>query len=220
MNRRLARALVRLYPTAWRRRYGAEFASLLEDGPGGPGAALNVVASALGERIFPSTREGEMVGTSPWENWGKRAPWALFGVAPVVMLATAYCFALLILWTGWRMFLPAEKTPFVPIAGWAIAYFGIGRVLYFYAPILVGIWLAFIAARSRARMLWPLIGATAMALMDSLIQIETVRPTLSETGRVRLEFASWHPVNSALGLLVTILVYWLLRIRRERMQAA
>ena len=71
------------------------------------------------------------MGTSPWENWGKRAPWALFGVAPVVMLATAYCVALLILWTGWRMFLPAEKTPFVPIDGWAIAYFGIGRLLYF-----------------------------------------------------------------------------------------
>lgn len=136
------------------------------------------------------------------------------------MLATAYCVALLILWTGWRMFLPAEKTPFVPIDGWAIAYFGIGRLLYFYAPILVGIWLAFIAARSRARMLWPLIGATAMALIDSLIQVETVRPTLSEAGRVRLEFASWHPVTSALGLLVTILVYWLLRIRRERMPAA
>jgi len=63
MNRRLARALVRLYPTAWRRRYGAEFASLLEDGPGGLGAALNVVASALGERIFPPTRGGERVGT-------------------------------------------------------------------------------------------------------------------------------------------------------------
>lgn len=220
MNRGLARALVRLYPRAWRERYGAEFAALLQEGPSGPRTALNVVTSALSERILPTTRGGEMAGTSRWENWGRRAPWALFGVAPVVLLVMAYSIALLILWTGWGMFLPAEKTPFVPVDGWAIAYFGIGRVLYFYSPILVGIWLAFIAARSGARMLWPLIGATAMALIDSLIQVQTVRPTLSEAGRVRLEFASWHPVNSALGLLVTILVYWLLRIRRARVEAA
>jgi hypothetical protein len=219
MNRGLSRSLVRLYPRAWRERYGAEFAALLEDSPGGLGTALNVVTSALGERILPTTRGGEVRGTSRWENWAKRAPWALFGVAPVVLLVMAYSVALLILWTGWRMFLPAEKTPFVPVDGWAMAYFAIGRVLYFYAPILVGIGLAIGAVRSRAGMLWPLIGATAMALIGSMIQVQPVRPTLSEAGRLHLEFASWHPVNSTLGLALTILVYGLLRIRKERMQA-
>lgn len=220
MNRRLTRALVRLYPRAWRERYGAEFTALLEDGPGGFRAALNVAAAALGEQLFPTMRGGEMTGASQWESWGKRAPWAFFALGPVVMLVITYCVALVILWTGWRMFLPAERTPFVPIDGWAIAYFGIGRVLYLFAPMLVGIGLAALAARSRARLLWPLIGATAMALIDSLIQVHTVRPTLSEAGKVRLEFAAWHPVNSALGLALTILVYWLLRIRRARMRAA
>jgi hypothetical protein len=217
MNRGLSRLLVRLYPRAWRERYGAELAALLEDGPGGLGTALNVVTAALGERIVPTTRVGEMTGTPRWENWGKRAPW--FGLAPVVLLVMAYSVALLILWTGWRMFLPAEKTPFVPVDGWAMAYFAIGRLLYFSAPILVGIGLAIVAVRSRAGMLWPLIGATTMALLASTIQVQTVRPTRSEPGRLHLEFASWHPVNPMLGLALTILVYWLLRIRNERMQA-
>ena len=35
MNPKLARLLVRLYPRAWRERYGAEFAALLETGRGG-----------------------------------------------------------------------------------------------------------------------------------------------------------------------------------------
>jgi hypothetical protein len=220
MNRTLTRILVRMYPRAWRERYGAEFAALLQDRPVGFGAVLNVMGSALGERILPTIRGDKMVATSRWENWGKQAPWALFGVAPVVVLAVAYSVALFILWSGWRMFLPTEKVPFVPVDGWAVAYFGIGRVLYFYAPLLVGIWLAIVAVRSRAGLLWPLIGATAMALIDSVIQVQTVRPTLSRAGSVHLEFASWHPVNSAAGLAVTILVYWLLRIRRDRMHPA
>jgi hypothetical protein len=51
MTSPFARLLVRMYPRAWRIRYGDEFAALLEDGPGGFRAAVNVVWSALGERV-------------------------------------------------------------------------------------------------------------------------------------------------------------------------
>ena len=58
MNPRFAHLLVRLYPRAWRERYGAEFAALLETHNGGlrtsVRTAANVVWSALGERIFPT----------------------------------------------------------------------------------------------------------------------------------------------------------------------
>jgi hypothetical protein len=51
----LARLLTRLYPRAWRERYGEEFEALLEDEAGaGLKAAVNVVWSALGERISPT----------------------------------------------------------------------------------------------------------------------------------------------------------------------
>jgi len=59
MNPKLARLLLRLYPRAWRDRYGEEFATLLESNPSGLGTAVNVVWSALQERIFP-TQGGNM----------------------------------------------------------------------------------------------------------------------------------------------------------------
>jgi hypothetical protein len=54
MTSGLARWLVRLYPRAWRERYGEEFSALLQDSPGGLRAVLNVLSSALRERFAPS----------------------------------------------------------------------------------------------------------------------------------------------------------------------
>ena len=59
MNASLARMLTRLYPRAWRERYGAEFAAFLEAESGGVRALADVVWSALGERMVP-TRGGGM----------------------------------------------------------------------------------------------------------------------------------------------------------------
>jgi hypothetical protein len=56
MNRRLARLLTRLYPQAWRERYGEEFEALLLAGGNDLRTWTNVVWSALGER----TRGGKM----------------------------------------------------------------------------------------------------------------------------------------------------------------
>lgn len=54
MNPLLARLLTRLYPTAWRERYGAEFEALLIDGPPGLRATANVFCAAIFERITPT----------------------------------------------------------------------------------------------------------------------------------------------------------------------
>jgi hypothetical protein len=59
MNATAARLLMRLYPRAWRERYGAEFETHLEDSSGGIGAVANVLRSALCERFFP-TQGGKM----------------------------------------------------------------------------------------------------------------------------------------------------------------
>jgi hypothetical protein len=59
MNPRLAHLLVRLYPPAWRERYGAEFEELLKTENGGVRTSANVVWSALSEHIVP-TRGGNM----------------------------------------------------------------------------------------------------------------------------------------------------------------
>jgi hypothetical protein len=219
MNRRLARMLVRIYPRAWRERYGAEFANMLEDGPGGLGALVDVLGSALCERVLPTVKGGDMVAASRWETWGARAPWAVFGIAPAVLLAAAYFVALMILSTGWQMFLPNERTPFVPVEGWAVVWFGVGRVLYYGAPVLAGLWLAIVAARGRSRVLWPLLGAGLMAVIDGAVQVQAVRPSLSQAGRVQLLVADWHPGYSVAVMACTMAAYWLLRIRRERARA-
>jgi hypothetical protein len=52
----LARWLVRLYPRVWRIRYGAEFEVLLVESRGGWRTALDVLGSALYERVVPPLR--------------------------------------------------------------------------------------------------------------------------------------------------------------------
>jgi hypothetical protein len=59
MNRVVAHLLTRLYPRAWRERYGEEFEALLQDGCGDLRTSANVLWSALCEYIFP-TRGGSM----------------------------------------------------------------------------------------------------------------------------------------------------------------
>jgi hypothetical protein len=59
MNRVAAHLLTCLYPRDWRKRYGAEFEALLQNGRGGLRTSANVVWSALCERISPA-RGGDM----------------------------------------------------------------------------------------------------------------------------------------------------------------
>jgi hypothetical protein len=59
MNPRLARMITRLYPPAWRERYGEEFEALLELGPGDFRTFANSIWSAIREHVIP-TRGGSM----------------------------------------------------------------------------------------------------------------------------------------------------------------
>jgi hypothetical protein len=187
MNPRLARLLVRLYPRAWRERYGAEFAALLESGHGGLGTTANVIWSALGERVFPTV--GGDMEQSRFQSWCVRAPWAMFGIGPVLLLAAAYFVACFILWSGWKIFLPGAETPFVPIDGFAIIYFQAGRLLYFSAPILVGWAMAWIAGRQKLKALWPAVGWMMIAFIGSTTQVYTSPPVGSGgAGHVRIGF--------------------------------
>lgn len=72
MNPALARLLVRLYPRAWRARYGEEFEAMLLDGQdglrAGLGMAANVLGSALRESIFPTQRGSKVV--DPTHSFG------------------------------------------------------------------------------------------------------------------------------------------------------
>ena len=189
MNPRLAHLLVRLYPRPWRERYGEEFEALLETGRAGPRAAANVAWSALGERIFPTV--GGNMEQSRFQSWCVRAPWAMFGLAPVVLLAAAYLVACFILWSGWKIFLPGADTPFgARIDGFAIPYFKLGRLIYFSAPIVIGWAIGLVAGRQRLKAIWPAVGWALIALIGGTIQIHASRSAVSGgIGHIRLDFA-------------------------------
>jgi hypothetical protein len=71
------KALLRLYPRAWRARYGAEFAEILEEQPASLGLVIDVIAGAVDARLSPqphttlkanttsrpTTKRGEMMTT-------------------------------------------------------------------------------------------------------------------------------------------------------------
>jgi len=65
MNPRVARWLVRLYPRDWQERYGKEFESLLEDSSDSFRTIVNVLWSALGERIVPAATLGVVMHQYP-----------------------------------------------------------------------------------------------------------------------------------------------------------
>src|SRR5579872_3635721 len=51
-----------------------------------------------------------MIEQRQFQSWCVRAPWAIFGLAPLFLLAWAYFVACLILWSGWKIFLPETVT--------------------------------------------------------------------------------------------------------------
>src|SRR5580658_5648263 len=72
-----------------------------------------------------------MTGQRQFQSWSVRAPWATFGLAPIFFLAGAWFIALLVLWFGWKMFLPGSDTPFVPAPDdVANLYFQVDRAFF------------------------------------------------------------------------------------------
>jgi hypothetical protein len=116
-----------------------------------------------------------MIAQPQFRSLSVRAPWVTFGLAPLVLLAVAYFVACLILWSGWKIFLPGTNTPFVRINGFAVFYFGVGRWVYYGAPILIGWGIGFIAARQRFRAAWPTVGLVLIALIGSMAQVHAGR---------------------------------------------
>ncbi len=108
-------------------------------------------------------------------SWSVRAPWAIFALAPLLWLAGLYSVALLILWSGWKIFLPAADTPFVPIRGLASYYLGIGRLLYFSSPILAGWAMGLVAVRQRLTSVWSVAGFCMTALIGATVRVQAGR---------------------------------------------
>jgi hypothetical protein len=212
MNPRLARLLVCLYPRPWRERYGEEFEALLVACRGGLGTFENVVWSALHERAFPTrgVKMNDDPSSLPLQSrsWCVRAPWAIYSLGPLLLLGGTYLVACLILWSGWGIFLPESNTPFVRINGFAIFYFGAGRLLYFSAPFLIGWGLGFMAARERIQAAWPVAGLALISLASVMAQVQATRAVPGGNTHVSMGFALGHSLQAiSSGLFHALIIF-------------
>lgn len=165
-----------------------------------------------------------MIEQRQLQSWCVRAPWAMFALAPLLSLAGAYFFACLILWSGWEIFLPGTDTPFVRIHGLEIFYFGMGKLLYFGAPVLVGWGIGLIAARQRVKAIWPIVGLILIAWMGGTAQIHASRTAVHNgLGHISMTFGLGPFQGDPDGLfhallifLLTVTPYLILRLQRTR----
>ncbi|MGA2218057.1 MAG: hypothetical protein ABSG51_08220 [Terracidiphilus sp.] len=164
---------------------------------------------------------------SPFRFFCVLAPWAAFGLAPVLLLALGYLVACSILASGWTIFLNGSPTPFVKVSGAAEVYFGIGRSLYFASPVLIGWAIALTAARHRLKALWPTVGLVVIACIGAAAQVHATRTAAVSSGiplgptHVTLalnagnvtKFIAISPYHAAAILALTLLPWLVWKLR-------
>ena len=92
------------------RRYLSEladhFADLTEEEQQ---AGRNLVEERLLRSYVSGKRENlakAFLEQRQFQSWCARAPWVMFGFAPLIYLGAAYVVACLYLWCGWKFFYP------------------------------------------------------------------------------------------------------------------
>jgi hypothetical protein len=161
-----------------------------------------------------------MINQRRFQSWSSRAPWAMFCVAPPLLLGCAYFIALEILWYGWNLFMPGADTPFGtaprgPIYRLSNLYFQADKFYYFSAPILVDWGFALIAVRQRMKSTWVIAGAVLVAVMGGTGQVHAGRAALqSGFGHVYMDFFHYRPFHVFAILLMSLLPYAIWKFRR------
>jgi hypothetical protein len=169
-----------------------------------------------------------MIEQRQFQSWCVRAPWAMFGLAPLFLLAGSYFVALLILWSGWKIFLPGADTPFgTRIHGFANFYFGVGRLIYYSAPVLIGWGIGIIAARQRFKAVWPTVGLVLIALIGGMAQVHASRTGVpGGFGHISMDFTlgtqgiSYGLSHALVILSLTVLPYLIWRLQKAHSLSA
>jgi hypothetical protein len=157
------------------------------------------------------------------QSWSARAPWATFCLVPLIFLAGAWFVSLLILSSGWHIFLPGADTPFGghQIYGFANLYFQLGKAIYFGAPLLSGWIIGIIAFRQRLSAVWPMISLVLLAWLGAIVRIRASRSAFpTKIGHISMGLAlgsSFHAENLLYALLIFSLAMFPLLILRLRM---
>ena len=185
------------------REHWADLTAEEERGGRSPAEAAAVALTRLG-RVEELART--MIERRELRSWTAQAPWVVLGAGPVLGLIAGWGIALFILWSGWTWFVGGSRTPFVPIHGFPIAYFEVGRILYYSAPLLSGWAMIVVAWRQRLQSVWPVIlGSLAVALVGATGGVDVHPPAVpGETGNVGIQFfpAAWQLPYAAMHALL------------------
>ncbi len=171
-----------------------------------------------------------MVGQREFQSWSVRAPWAAFGVAPLLVLAAAWYVALFMLWSGWNYFMPGSDTPFVRLQGVEVLFFGVGRSIFFGAPVLIGWGVLLMAARQRLSAVWPAVSLVLIALIGGSGQVHVSRTRVAgglgyigmnfNVGPGSLAGIPAGVVHGLVILLIALVPYLVWRVMQGRMVRA
>lgn len=150
-----------------------------------------------------------MIDQRQFQAWSVRAPWAIFGLAPILLLSGAWSVALFILWSGWQMFMPQAETPFGvgPHDGFVNLYFQFGRMIYYFAPFVIGWAIGLLAIRQRLKSVWPVIGLVLLAYLGATAHVHANRKeVLNGVGHISMGFAFASSGQSISQGLIRILI--------------
>jgi hypothetical protein len=171
-----------------------------------------------------------MIDQRQFQSWCVRAPWAIFGIAPLLLLAGAWWIALFILCSGWNLFMPGAATPFIRLNGLReVLYFGIGRLIFLSAPILAGWGIGLIAARQRFSAIWPTGALVLLACIGGTAQVHVTPPSAAAgAGHISMGFTlvpaiQGHPyglLHTLVILSFTALPYLIWRLQRANSLSA
>jgi hypothetical protein len=185
-----------------------------------PSAAASAALHRLGTT---DTLAQAMIAQPRLHSLSARAPWAVFSLTPLLVLAALWLLSLCLLRLGWHLFMPEASTPFGTLPGPHTLfdprniYFQFDRALYLGAPILVSWCMALTAARQRLKALWPIFSLALLALLAATSHVQANRLAIpSGLGHIRLTFALRPAAQSEYAMVVLLLAlapYLLWRLR-------
>lgn len=185
-------------------------------------------ATALGRLGGVDDLAEAMIRQRQFQSWCARAPWAIFGLGPLLFLAGAYFVAGFYLWCGWKYFLPTADTPFGsvagPIFGFANIYFQAGKFYYYSVPILAGWAIGFVAVRQRVKALWPTVALGLTACLGATARIQASRTAVPHgLGHISMtsfilgssgQAISGELMYALLIFAITVMPYFLWRLQK------
>jgi hypothetical protein len=153
-----------------------------------------------------------MIAQPRLHSLSARAPWAVFGLTPLLLLATLWFLSLCLLRLGWHLFMPEASTPFGSAFGPhsffnpSNIYFQLDRSLYLGAPILAGWCMALTAARQRLKAIWPIFSLALLALLAATSHVQANRLAIpSGLGHIRIDFALRPAAQNEYAMVVLLL---------------